>query len=71
MLFQPTGHGVFYRGCEADGFRSLVTALLDDPDSGDGLLRRIADSIFVRAQDKLKLYWLYERSARQPARRAA
>ena len=40
-------------------------------DSGDGLLRRFADTIFVRPQDKLKLYWLFQRSAWQPARRAA
>ena len=41
------------------------------PDSNDGLLRRFADTIFVRPQDKLKLYWLFQRSAWQPARRAA
>jgi hypothetical protein len=40
-------------------------------DSGDGLLRRFADTIFVRPQDKLKLYWLFQRSAWQPARRTA
>ena len=40
-------------------------------DSNDGLLRRFADTIFVRPQDKLKLYWLFQRSAWQPARRAA
>lgn len=40
-------------------------------DSGDRLLRRFADLVFVRPQDKLKLYWLYGRSAWQPARRAA
>ncbi|MHB8589790.1 MAG: amidoligase family protein [Candidatus Dormibacteraceae bacterium] len=49
-------------GSHADG---LVT------DAGDGLLRRFADTIFVRPQDKLKLYWLFQRSAWQPARRAA
>ena len=32
MLFQPAGDGVFYRACEADGFRGLVAAMLDDPD---------------------------------------
>ena len=61
LLVQPTGSGVFHRGCEADGFRGLVAALLDDPDSGDGVLRRIADMRFVRPQ----------RCAWQPARRAA
>ena len=40
-------------------------------DSRDGLLRRFADLVFVRPQDKLKLYWLFQRSAWQPARRAA
>src|SRR6202158_1662354 len=40
-------------------------------DSNDGLLRRFADTIFVRPQDKLKLYWLFQRSAWQPARRVA
>jgi len=40
-------------------------------DSSDGLLRRFADTIFVRPQDKLKLYWLFQRSAWQPARRVA
>lgn len=40
-------------------------------DEGDHLLRRFADLVFVRPQDKLKLYWLFARSAWQPARRAA
>ena len=31
MLFQPTGDGLFHRACEADGFRGLVAAILDDP----------------------------------------
>jgi len=31
MLFQPAGDGVFHRACEADGYRALVAALLDDP----------------------------------------
>jgi hypothetical protein len=31
MLFQPTGNGLFHRACEADGFRGLVAAILDDP----------------------------------------
>jgi hypothetical protein len=61
MLFQPTGDGVFYRACEAGTFQRLVAALLDDPDSGDGVLRRIADMRFVRPQ----------RCAWQPARRVA
>ena len=31
MLFQPSGDGLFHRACEADGFRGLVAAMLDDP----------------------------------------
>lgn len=30
MLFQPLGDGTFLRACEADTFRSLVAAILDD-----------------------------------------
>jgi hypothetical protein len=32
MLFQPAGDGTFLRACEADSWRGLVAALLDDPD---------------------------------------
>jgi hypothetical protein len=32
MLFQPAGPGLFHRACEADSYRGLVAALLDDPD---------------------------------------
>ena len=31
MLFQPLGDGTFHRACEADSFRALVAAFLDDP----------------------------------------
>jgi hypothetical protein len=31
MLFQPVGNGIFHRVCEADSFRGLVAAILDDP----------------------------------------
>lgn len=31
MLFHPVGEGVFNKACEADSFRGLVAALLDDP----------------------------------------
>jgi hypothetical protein len=31
MLFQPLGDGTFHRACEADSFRGLVAAMLDDP----------------------------------------
>src|SRR5207237_6146669 len=30
MLFQPLGEGVYLEACEADSFRGLVAALLDD-----------------------------------------
>jgi len=42
-----------------------------DPDQGDRLLRHFADLIFVRPIDKLKLYWLYHRSAWQRTRSGA
>ena len=42
-----------------------------DPDDGDRLLRRFADLIFVRPKDKLKLYWVYQRSAWQRTRARA
>jgi hypothetical protein len=44
-------------GSHADGHRT---------DDNDQLLRRFADTVFVRPKDKLKLYWLYQRSAWQP-----
>jgi len=31
MLFHPVRNDLFLRACEADGFRGLVGALLDDP----------------------------------------
>jgi len=31
MLFQPMGDGLYDRACEADTFRGLVAAILDDP----------------------------------------
>ena len=31
MLFHPLGEGIYLRACEADSFRGLVAALLDDP----------------------------------------
>jgi hypothetical protein len=37
------------------------------PDRSDSLLRRFADLVFVRPQDKLKLYWVYQGSAWQRA----
>src|SRR6266700_4418977 len=31
MLYQPAGDGTFLRACEADSWRGLVAAMLDDP----------------------------------------
>jgi len=64
MLFQPTGEGLFQRACEADGFRGLVAAILDDPDyeTSDVETRlvnrlRLADDIALMGQiDGAKLY---------------
>jgi hypothetical protein len=57
MLFQPLGNGAFLRACEADGFRGLVAALLDDPayESGDVETRllnrlRLADELVLLAR---------------------
>ena len=57
MLFQPAQGGAFYRACEADGYRGLVAALLDDPEYelaslGDRLQARIrmADDLVVISQ---------------------
>ena len=52
MLFQPLGDGTFHRACEADSFRGLVAAMLDDPayETGDVESRlmnrlRLADDV--------------------------
>ena len=57
MLFQPAGGGLFYRACEADTFRGLVAAMLDEPDYeiSDAETRlvsrlRLADDIALIAQ---------------------
>jgi len=57
MLFQPLGNGTFLRACEADSFRGLVAAMLDDPayESGDVETRvlnrlRLADELVLLAQ---------------------
>ena len=56
MLFQPLGDGTFHRACEADSFRGLLAAILDDPDyeSGDVETRfatrlRLADDLVLLA----------------------
>ena len=57
MLFQPLGNGTFHRACEADSFRGLVAAMLDDPayESGDVETRllnrlRLADELVLLAR---------------------
>ena len=56
MLFQPLGNGTFLRACEADSFRGLVAAMLDDRayESGDVETRllnrlRLADELVLLA----------------------
>ena len=57
MLFQPLGNGTFLRAYEADSFRGLVAAMLDDPsyESGDVETRlvnrlRLADELVLLAR---------------------
>src|SRR5207245_1792039 len=57
MLFQPLGNGTFLRACEAESFRGLVAAMLDDPayESGDVETRllnrlRLADELVLLAR---------------------
>lgn len=54
MLFQPAGDGTFLRAAEADSFRGLVAAILDDPDyEGRDLEARLMDRL--RMADDLVL----------------
>ena len=57
MLLQPLGNGTFLKACEADSFRGLVAAMLDDPayESGDVEARlvnrlRLADELVLLAR---------------------
>ena len=57
MLFQPLGNGTFLKACEADSFRGLVAAMLDDPsyETGDVETRlvnrlRLADELVLLAR---------------------
>ena len=57
MLFQPAGDGVFFKACEADSWRGLVAAILDDPgyETADLETRlvnrlRLADDVMLLAQ---------------------
>jgi hypothetical protein len=57
MLFQPAGDGIFYKACEADSWRGLVAAILDDPgyETADAETRlvdrlRLADDVVLMAE---------------------
>ena len=57
MLFQSLGNGTFLRACEADSFRGLVAAMLDDAayEGGDVETRllnrlRLADELVLLAR---------------------
>jgi hypothetical protein len=57
MLFHPAGDGVYLEACEADSFRALIAALLDDAgyEAADRQARlvdrlRIANDIALLAQ---------------------
>ena len=57
MLFEPAGGGIFFRACEADSWRGLVAAILDDPDyeTADAETRlvnrlRLADDVVLLAE---------------------
>ena len=51
MLFQPAGPGLFHRACEADSYRSLVAALLDDPTYETASLSKRLDRRVRMAED--------------------
>lgn len=63
MLFQPSGDGLFLRACEADSFRALVAAIIDDPgyeqaSTEDRLVNRlrVADDVtLIAALDDRKV----------------
>jgi hypothetical protein len=51
MLFQPADSGLFHRACEADSYRGLVAALLDDPTFETASLSRRLDRRVRMAED--------------------
>jgi hypothetical protein len=71
MLFQPLGDGTFHRACEADSFRGLVAAVLDDPDYENGDLEsrlatrlRLADDLVLLAMaERLQTVLVSDRDA--------
>jgi hypothetical protein len=59
MLFHPVDEGVYLKACEADSFRGLIAALLDDAgyetaDAGARLGQRIRLADDVRLLAKLQ-----------------
>jgi len=64
MLFQPAGDGVFYRACEADGYRGLVAAILNDADYEDATLAHRLQSRIRMAEDLVLLSQLEHRHLR-------
>src|SRR5260370_42404514 len=68
MLFHPVGEGIFLRACEADSFRGLVAALLDDagyehlePEARLELRLRLADDVRLLAQMAGRVYRVADR----------
>ena len=55
MLFQPAGPGLFHRACEADSYRGLVAALLDDPDYETATLQKRLEERLRSASDLVLL----------------
>jgi hypothetical protein len=64
MLFQPAGDAVFYRACEADDFRGLVAALLNDPDYETAPVADRLQSRIRMAEDLVLLNKLKDRHLR-------
>ena len=70
MLFHPVGEGVFVKACEADSYRGLVAALMDDPvyESGDARARlverlRLANDVALLAEVDGRRLRIAERDA--------
>ena len=55
MLFQPADSGLFHRACEADSYRGLVAALLDDPDYETASLKKRLEQRLRMADDLVLL----------------
>lgn len=64
MLFQPAGEGLFHRACEADGYRGLVAAILDDRGYEEASLPDRLRSRVRMAEDLLLIHQLEGRQLR-------